>query len=180
MTESLQIALWGCGNMGNSLARALAATGQAHLAALYDLSPQAAAAAAEAYGSQAAESAEALLSTPGLDGVIVALPPYLHAPAAVQAAQAGIDIFLEKPMSTTVAGCQQILSAAKGRGVKLMIGQVLRYYEPYRSILRWCAEGRFGRIYAASIWRMTNGKRWGGADSSTPATWRASRASQAR
>jgi predicted dehydrogenase len=161
--------------MGNSLARALTATGQAHLAAVYDLSPQAAAAAAETYGAQSTESAEALLSTPGLDGVIVALPPYLHAPAAIEAAEAGIDIFLEKPMSTTVADCRQILSASKAHGVKLMVGQVLRYYEPYRSILRWCAAGRFGRVYAASVWRMTNGKRWGGADGSRPITWRASR-----
>jgi predicted dehydrogenase len=78
-------------------------------------------------------------------------------------------------MSTTVAGCRQILSAAEEHGVKLMVGQVLRYYEPYRSILRWRAEGRFGDVFAASVWRMTNGKRWAHAGSETPVTWRASR-----
>jgi predicted dehydrogenase len=102
--------------------------------------------------------------------VIIALPPYLHVPAAVQAAQAAVDIFLEKPMSTDAAGCRRILEAAQAHGVKLMVGQVLRYYEPYRSILRWQAEGRFGAVFAASIWRMTNGKRW-----EASGTWRASR-----
>ena len=183
MTEPLQIALWGCGTMGKSLAGALAAIDTARLAVVYDLSIQAAATLADRHGAQVAPSAEAMLATPGLGGVIVALPPYLHVAAATQAAAAGIDVFLEKPMSTTVAGCRQILSAAAEHGVKLMIGQVLRYYEPYRSILRWQAEGRFGDLFAASIWRMTNGKRWAaqgagvgsGAESGTPVTWRASR-----
>jgi len=173
MTEPLHIALWGCGTMGRSLARALVATGEARLAAVHDLLPEAASGLADRFGARVVESAEALLSTPRLDGVIIAVPPYLHAPAAVQAAEAGVDIFLEKPMSTHVAGCRRILAAAQAYGVKLMVGQVLRYYEPYRSILRWRAEGRFGDVFAASIWRMTNGKRWAAPGST--GTWRASR-----
>jgi predicted dehydrogenase len=180
MTEPLHIALWGCGTMGNSLARALVATGEARLAAVHDLLPKAASGLAGTFGARVVESAEALLSMPRLDGVIIALPPYLHVPAAVQAAEAGVDIFLEKPMSTNASGCRRILAAAQAHGVKLMVGQVLRYYEPYRSILRWRAEGRFGTVFAASIWRMTNGKRWAtpgtsGTSPGSPGTWRASR-----
>jgi len=48
---------------------------------------------------------------------------------------------------------------------------VLRYYEPYRSILRWQAEGRFGRMFAASIWRITDGRSM-----IANAAWRGSRA----
>jgi UDP-N-acetylglucosamine 3-dehydrogenase len=175
MIQSQQIALWGCGTMGKSLARALAALPEAQLTTVYDLSPEAAIETEDLYGAQVARTAEELLATPGLDGVLIAVPPYLHASTACMAAEAGIDIFLEKPMSTTVAGCRQILSAAETHGVKLMVGQVLRYYEPYRSILRWKAEGRFGDPFAASFWRVTNGKRWASAGSSEPATWRASR-----
>jgi predicted dehydrogenase len=159
--------------MGKSLARALIATGEAHLATVYDLSPQAASELADGYDARVSGSAEALFTTPGLDGVIIAVPPYLHASTAMQAALAGVDIFLEKPMSTNVAGCRQILAAAQGHKVKLMIGQVLRYYEPYRSILRWRAEGRFGDLFAASIWRLTNGRRWGDTGPGGTVTWRA-------
>ena len=147
MTQPLQIALWGCGTMGQSLARALAAhadAGSAQLAALYDLSPEAASATAARYDAQVAESADALLSTPGLDGVIVALPPYLHPMAVCQAAEAGLDVFCEKPMAPRVSGCREMLAAVERTGIKLMIGQVLRSYEPYQSILRWAAEERFG------------------------------------
>ena len=89
-----------------------------------------------------------------------------------QAAEAGLDIFCEKPMATTVDSCREMLSAVEHYNVKLMVGHVLRYYEPYRSIRSWAAEGRLGRLFAASIWRMTNGARW----TTMPGNWRTLRA----
>jgi predicted dehydrogenase len=57
--------------------------------------------------------------------VIIALPPYVHVPAVVQAAEAGVDILVEKPMALDVARCRRMISAAERHGVKLMVGQVL-------------------------------------------------------
>jgi predicted dehydrogenase len=170
MSNVLRIGLWGCGGMGRSLAQALVATEQAQLVAAYDLRPEAVSAIASDHGGETVASVEALLAYPALDGLIIALPPYLHAPAVEQAAQAGIGLFLEKPMSVDVTGCRRILNAVHQHGVPLMVGQVLRYYEPYRSIQRWRAEGRFGLLYAASIWRVSDGHRI------DPAHWRASNA----
>ena len=172
MPKPLHVALWGCGNMGNSLAEALVATGEAELSVVHDLSVEAASTISKRYAAQIAPSAKALLAHPGLDGVIVALPPYLHATAVCQAAEAGLDVFCEKPMAPRVAGCRKMLAAVERTGIKLMIGQVLRYYEPYRTIQRWAAEGRFGKLYSASIWRVVNGARW----AATPGYWRANRA----
>jgi predicted dehydrogenase len=170
MERMMRIGLWGCGSMGRSLARALMATGEAELVAACDLEPRAAEQVTEESGAAVVPSAPALLDYPGVDGIIIALPPDLHAMAVTQAAAAGLDIFVEKPMSTTVADCQEMLAATRQHGVQLMVGQVLRYYEPYRSIQRWLAEGRFGQLYAAAIWRVTDGHRVSGAH------WRASRA----
>jgi predicted dehydrogenase len=170
MTDTIQVGLWGCGNMGSSLADALVATGEARLSVVYDLLPTAAAALHERYGPYAARSLEELLTFRGLDGVIIALPPYLHLDAALQAAAAGVHVFVEKPMALHAADCQQMIQAARQNDIKLMVGQVLRYYEPYRSILRWKARGLFGKIYAASIWRVTDGARW-----AVDGYWRASK-----
>ena len=90
---------------------------------------------------------------------MIALPSYLHAPAVLQAANAGVGIFCEKPMALNAADCRRMIAAARDRGVALMVGHVMRYYEPYRSILRWQAEARFGRLFAASIWRFFDGRR---------------------
>jgi predicted dehydrogenase len=172
MSKPLDIALWGCGNMGGELAQALIATGEARLSAVYDLLPKAAEAVSKRHQAQVAPSADALLAHPKLDGVIVALPPYLHPTAVRQAAEAGLDVFCEKPMAPRVPGCREMLAAVERTGIKLMIGQVLRYYEPYRTIRRWTAEGRFGKLYSASIWRVVNGARW----ATIPGYWRAKRA----
>ena len=170
MDRMMRVGLWGCGSMGRSLARALMATGDAELVAACDLEPSAAEQVAEESGAEVVPSAPALLDYADLDGVIIALPPDLHATAVREAAAAGLDIFVEKPMSTTIAGCQEMLEAVQRHGVQLMVGQVLRYYEPYRSIRRWLAEGRFGQLYAASIWRVTDGHQ------ASSTHWRASRA----
>jgi predicted dehydrogenase len=170
MGRAMRVGLWGCGSMGRSLARALVATGEAELVAACDLDPQAASEVAREGAAVVVSSAAALLDYPGLDGVMIALPPDLHATAVAQAAGAGLGIFVEKPMSTTVAGCREMLAAVQRHGDQLMVGQVLRYYEPYRSIQRWQAEGRFGKLYAAAIWRVTDGRRVAGTH------WRASHA----
>jgi len=52
----MHIGLWGCGGMGGSLARALRATGEAQLAAAYDVRPEAAADLAGQYGAEAVAS----------------------------------------------------------------------------------------------------------------------------
>jgi predicted dehydrogenase len=165
------IGLWGCGNMGSSLARALAATGEASLSAVYDSQPEAASLLADTYGARACDSAGDLLAHPGLEGVIIALPPYLHAASAVEAAEAGLHIFVEKPMALDTDNCRRMISAAERCGVKLMVGHVLRYYEPYRSILRWTAEQRFGALFAASVWRVTTDRGF-----AISGHWRGSRA----
>jgi predicted dehydrogenase len=170
MERTMRVGLWGCGSMGRSLARALMATGEAELVAACDLEPSAAEQVAEESGAKVVPSVPALLDDADLNGVIIALPPDLHATAVAQAAAAGLDIFVEKPMSTNVADCQEMLDAAQRHSAQLMVGQVLRYYEPYRSIQRWLAEGRFGELYAASIWRVTSGHQ------ASSTHWRASRA----
>jgi predicted dehydrogenase len=170
MGDTMRVGLWGCGSMGRSLAEALQVTGEAQLVAAYDVRPEAASEVADRYRAAAVDSAEALVARPGMDGVMIALPTDLHAPAVVQAAEAGLDVFVEKPMSVDVTRCQEMLSAARRCSVGLMVGQVLRYYEPYRSIQRWQQEERFGRLYGAAIWRVTNGRRI------ASTSWRASHA----
>lgn len=159
MELGLRVGLWGCGNMGRGLARALTATGEATLDVVYDVQAEAAETCAQEHGALVARTVEELLVSSGLDGVIVAVPTYLHAHAAVRAAACGLGVFLEKPMSLTTAGCEEILAAVQQHNVLLMVGHVLRYYEPYRTILRWQRERRFGRFFGASIWRVTDGRR---------------------
>ncbi len=157
----MRIGLWGCGQMGANLAEGLDGITEASLVVVFDLDRDAAAAVASRRGAAAVNSAEELFAWDGLDGVMIALPSDMHAPAAVRAADAGVHVFVEKPMSVDVKSCRDMIDAARRNGVKLMVGQVLRYYEPYRSILRCISDGRFGALRAAAICRRTKALKAG-------------------
>ncbi|MBM3215487.1 Gfo/Idh/MocA family oxidoreductase [Candidatus Poribacteria bacterium] len=70
---------------------------------------------------------ESLLGDPDIDAVVITTPPHLHAPITVQAARAGKHVLCEKPMSRNVAECDDMLQAARDAGIKLGIGQTMRY-----------------------------------------------------
>lgn len=63
-----------------------------------------------------------------VDGVVVATPPLAHKPVVEAAAKAGVSVFCEKPLSTTVEDADAMIKAADDNKVALMVGQVLRFY----------------------------------------------------
>ena len=50
-----------------------------------------------------------------LDAVFVTTPDFLHEPHALAAIEAGLAVYLEKPMAITTDGCDRILEAARRR-----------------------------------------------------------------
>ena len=96
------------------------------ITAICDLSLESARGCAEAYGVESVFSDwREMLSSP-LDAVFV-LTSGSHAPIAVAAAQAGLHVFVEKPMCFSTTEATQMVDAAKGSGVTLMVGYPKRY-----------------------------------------------------
>jgi predicted dehydrogenase len=62
-----------------------------------------------------------MLETEQLDAVAVATPDHLHLAPALDALRAGKHVIVEKPMDVTVAGCDQLIAAAKQAGVLLAV-----------------------------------------------------------
>ena len=116
------------------------------------------------------EGYRVLLAQEDVDAVIVASPGYLHEEMVVAAAEAGKHVFCEKPMAFTVAACDRMIRAAKENGVKLMIGQVLRYLPVFNRIKEIVDSGTLGRPFGISIARI--GGAWGGSRTS----WRLKKA----
>jgi predicted dehydrogenase len=101
-----------------------------------------------------------MLARERIDGVVVAVPQYLHAQVSIDALDAGCHTFCEKPMALTVAHCDTMLAASRRSGKALMIGQVLQYIGPYRYVLERVRSGEFGRAVAMRTIR-TQGPHWG-------------------
>jgi predicted dehydrogenase len=80
------------------------------------------------------------------DAVDVCTPNGVHAPAVVDAANAGCHVLTEKPMAMTPAECQAMIAAAKKNNVKLTVGFQYRYHPTTKMLCRARDEGEFGDI----------------------------------
>ncbi|WP_430255627.1 Gfo/Idh/MocA family protein [Neorhizobium sp. DAR64872/K0K18] len=83
-----------------------------------------------------------------------------HADYAVAAFQAGCDVFVEKPLATTVADAERVVSAAKAAGKKLVIGYILRHHPSW---IRLIAEARkLGPpyVFRMNLNQQSSGPTW--------------------
>ena len=96
-------------------------------------------------GAASCESVEVLLGRPDVRGVVVASPKRFHEEHAVSAAKAGKDVFLEKPMATSLQGAERVIAAARDGSVRLQIGFQRRYDPAYADAWKLVSGGELGR-----------------------------------
>lgn len=108
------------------------------IGAVCDISSESAHACAEEYGVSEVHTDWRELLAADLDAVLV-LTSGSHAPIAIAAAEAGLHVFVEKPMCFSVEEGRAMVEAADRAGVKLMVGYPKRY-DP--AFTRFCEEVR--------------------------------------
>jgi predicted dehydrogenase len=100
---------------------------------------------------------QALLDRPDLDGVFISTPHSAHAENAIAAAQRGKHILVDKPMATSVADCDRILSASRQSNVNLMIMFGQRFRIVNMEAHRLIRENAIGRITAIHSFALNSG-----------------------
>jgi predicted dehydrogenase len=68
-----------------------------------------------------------LLARPEIGAVFVTSPDFLHEEHAAAALEAGKAVYLEKPMTITITGCDRLLETAYRKKVKLYLGHNMRH-----------------------------------------------------
>ncbi len=145
--RKLKIALVGCGNIARSHWRGI----QAHaprlkVTATVDADPMRAAQMAEQTGGEPFSSLESALEEGDFDAVDLMLPHNLHERAATLAFAAGKHVLLEKPMATTLAGCEEIMAAARAAGTVFMIAEQSQYWPESLKVQQLIQEGAIGDV----------------------------------
>ncbi|MFC4541768.1 Gfo/Idh/MocA family protein [Halosolutus amylolyticus] len=97
-----------------------------------------------------------LLESETIDAAIVALPPFLHADAVSHAADAGVDVFVEKPLARSTEEADEMLAAADRGGIAVGVDHTLRYQTDMRGVRRAYEEGRVGHVPYASMTRLND------------------------
>ena len=78
------------------------------------------------------------------DAVIVSNPTALHLDVAILAAEEGCHLFLEKPVSHTVEGIDQLKAVVQHNQVKAFVGFQFRFHPGLKQVSRHLAEGLIG------------------------------------
>ncbi|MBN1513905.1 MAG: Gfo/Idh/MocA family oxidoreductase [Phycisphaerae bacterium] len=90
-----------------------------------------------------------LLARPDIAAVLITSPDYLHEQHAIDAIHAGKHVYLEKPMATTVAGCDRILQAASASDVRVYVGHNMRHMAFVRKMKGLIDSGAIGEVKTA-------------------------------
>ena len=139
------LGLIGAGKVARVHAANIARVEGARLVAVADAVPEAARSLAAEIGCDALESADDLLARADVEAVLITTPPDTHAALIEQAAEAGKQIFCEKPLATSLEDARAAVEAAERAGVLLQIGYNRRFDPAFRAVRDDVQGGRVGR-----------------------------------
>lgn len=139
----MKILVVGCGSIGTRHASNLARLGGVELL-LYDVDLARSQSLAQALGGMVIPNLEdGLASVP--DAALICTPTYLHIPLALRALQAGAHLLIEKPLSHTLDGTDELIREAASLKRVLLVGCNLRFHRPITILKHWLDEGAIGR-----------------------------------
>lgn len=145
--ERLRIGVIGLGWFGEIHAETIAGIPQLELAALCTRNADRLGALGQKFGvKKLSTDYHTLLKDPDIDAVSICTMWDQHTEPAVAALRAGKHVFLEKPIASSVADAQKIITAAEESSGILFIGHIVRFNPRYRMAHQAVQEGRVGKI----------------------------------
>ena len=157
LSTTPQIALVGCGYWGKNLCRNFHALGA--LSSVVDATESGQATARSiAPDAQITDSLDDVLRNDQIQGVALATPAETHAELAIQAMQAGKDVFVEKPMALTLEDAEKMKKVAEGTDRILMVGHLLEFHPAVLKLREMIASGELGKINYIYSNRLNFGK----------------------
>jgi predicted dehydrogenase len=152
-----RVALVGCGKVAQIHATALRSLPDAELVAACDALPDRAAAFAAAHGLRPFTDVPTMLREAKVEAVVIGTPHPRHAEPAIQAAEAGVHVLVEKPLAASVADCDAMLAAARKSGVTLGAISQRRFCEAVRRMKAAIDAGKIGKpalgVFIGYNWR---------------------------
>jgi predicted dehydrogenase len=97
-----------------------------------------------------------MLEDPEIDAVAVITPDHWHALPTVRACEAGKDVFVEKPLSFSVAEGRAMVQAAERYGRVTQMGNHIHNDLPnYRRVVERIRSGQLGKITRVQLWKAS-------------------------
>lgn len=163
VTTPLKVGLVGVGRWGSNLARNFNALGS--LVALCDTNDAVRQRLITDYpGVSVHASLDSLLDTDEIEAVAVATRARDHAEVAKRVLKRGMQVYVEKPLATSLAAARSLASLATSTGLKIFVGHLLHYHPGFRRLQELVREGALGILEAANATRIGSGSAHTGED----------------
>jgi predicted dehydrogenase len=161
MLDKIKFAIVGCGSIGSRHIAVVDAEERAEIVAICDIDEDKVKSLSELYGNiNYFTDYESMLNSVKADVVNICTPHGLHAEMAIKAANAKMNVLVEKPMALNVADCHKMIDAAQANGVKLMVVKQNRYNIPIALTKEALDSGFLGKIFMVQcnvLWNRHQG-----------------------
>lgn len=103
-----------------------------------------------------------LLDRKDIDAVLIATGDRWHAAASILAAQAGKDVYSEKPCGITIAACQELADTMHRENRVFQAGTQRRSVPNFQQAVEWVHTGKLGKLHTmhASVYIPTLDNTW--------------------
>ncbi|MBI9094419.1 MAG: Gfo/Idh/MocA family oxidoreductase [Sphaerochaeta sp.] len=139
-----QVAVLGCGTMGQTHAHAYKNIEDVHVVAVCDIRKEKGIPVSELLEADYYSQAEALFSKASFDVLDICLPTYLHKEYALLAMKQGKHVFCEKPIALSLEDAKEMIDCARQYDVYFSVGHVVRFFPPYRQATSLMEAGKIG------------------------------------
>lgn len=128
-TKRLNIGLTGCGHLGKIHCRLIKEIAQndtkIFFAGVYDSDPAITDTISKEYSIKAFKSLEEMLGE--VDALVIVTPTSTHFEIAKKALAKNINLFIEKPVTSSLKEAEELIEMAEGKKVKIQVGHVERF-----------------------------------------------------
>jgi len=151
--DKIRFATIGVGGMGTGDTRSAISAG-AELVAAADIYDGRLTRVKEVFGQHVATTRDyrEVLARPDIDAVVIATPDHWHAQIAVDAMNAGKDVYVEKPMVQNIADGIRVVDAQKKTGRILQVGSQRVSSIVYQKAKELIAAGKIGQVNMIEAW----------------------------
>ena len=103
-----------------------------------------------------------MLAKAGLDAVCIATPDHWHAKQAIEALEAGLDVYCEKPMTKTAEEAVDVLNAWKKSGQVMQVGVQSTSLPVWKEVNKRLTSGQLGKVlmYQTEFFRNSAMGQW--------------------
>ena len=156
--ERIRLGLIGCGDMGSANLESCAGFQDVEITALCDVWQARLDTARERFAKEAKlfRNHGELLASDLVDAVIIATPPHWHALIAIDAFEAGVDVYLQKPMTLFPDETLAVRNAARKHKRIVQVGTQIHAGENYRRVVESVRSGRLGQVTVVRTFNVMN------------------------